>query len=57
MNISAILQEILERCPHDCARDNKVSRPYYKDRKQHVEQTFAPLFEESALRVKTLPCA
>lgn len=40
MNISAILKEMLERYPHEYARDNKVSSLYYKDLKQRVEQTF-----------------
>ena len=57
MNISGILREILERCPHEYARDSKVSRPYYKDLKQRVAQSFAPLLEEFDLNLKILPCA
>ena len=54
MSINVILREIFERYPHEYARDNKVSSPYYKDLKQRVEQTFAPLLEEFALSVNAL---
>jgi hypothetical protein len=57
MSISAILREILERYPQEYARDNKVSSPYYKDLKQRVEQTFAPLLAESAPGLHALPPA
>lgn len=54
MNISAILKEILKRYPHEYARDNKVSSPYYKDLKQRVAQTFVPLLEEFNLSIHAL---
>lgn len=54
MRVCEILIEILEQYPQEYEKDNKISSPYYRDLKQRIEKTFAPLLDEYGLEINAL---